>query len=81
MAKARVRVPERLKGLVRSDLDVIILEASLGVEDTKIADMYFIYSIPQADIGAELGLSRSAVSKRIIKIVEKIEQTAKNLGF
>lgn len=81
MTKARVRTPERLKEFVRSDWDIVIREAALGVEDTKIAQMYFIDSIPQADIGAEMELSRSAVSKRLAKIIGKIEQTVGNLGF
>lgn len=81
MAKARVRIPERMKDLVRTDWDMVIREAALGMEDTKIAKMYFIDSIPQVDIGADLGLSRSAVSKRLAKIIGKIEQTAENLSL
>ena len=36
-------------------------------------------AVPQVDIGEELGLSRSAISKRLLKIVDRIERTARKL--
>lgn len=82
MAKARARVPERAKDFLRSDWEVVIAQAALGVEDTKIATMYLLDAIPQVDIGAEVGLERSAVSKRITtKIMPKIERTARKLNI
>ena len=81
MARARVRVPESLKDLTRSDWEMAIRETALGEEDARIAEMYFLYAIAQEDIGAEFGLTRSAVSKRLLKIIDKVERTAKKLGL
>lgn len=81
MARARVRVPESLDDFTRSDWEVVIREATLGAEDTRIAEMYLLDGIAHVDIGAEVGLSRSAISKRMIKIIDKVERTAKKLGF
>lgn len=79
MAKARARVPKSLEDFTRSDWEKAIWEASLGIENTRIAEMYLLDGIPHVEIGAELGLSRSAVSKRLPSIVDKIERTAHKL--
>lgn len=81
MAKARAHVPESLSGLLRSDWEAVINEAALGKEDTKIAKMYLLDAIPQIDIGVEVNLSRSAISKRILKILDKIERTARKMNI
>lgn len=81
MARARVRVPESLDDFTRSDWELVIREAALGVEDTRIAEMYLLDAVAHVDIGAELGLSRSAVSKRMVRIIDKVERTAKRLGL
>lgn len=81
MAKARARVPESLDDFTRSDWETVIREAALGLENTKIAEMYLLDGVAHVDIGAEIGLSRSAVSKRMIKIIDKVERTAKKLGI
>ena len=51
MGKARAHVPEELSQLLRSDWERIILQANLGKEDTKIAEMYLLDAIPQIEIG------------------------------
>lgn len=79
MARARVRAPISSAGFTRSEWEKVITEAALGVEDTKIAEMYLLDAIPQVEIGAEIGLCRSAVSKRLPGIVDKIERTAHKL--
>lgn len=81
MAKARARVPEGAKYFLRSDWEIIISQAALGVEDTKIATMYLLDAIPHVEIGAEVGLERSAISKRLSKILPKIEWTARKLNI
>lgn len=81
MAQARVHVPASLDGLLRSDWEAVINEAALGEENTKIAKMYLLDAIPQIDIGVELNLSRSAVSKRMLKILSKIERTARKMNI
>jgi len=57
------------------------LERCLKQEDTRIAELYLLDAVPQVDIGEELGLSRSAISKRLLKIVDRIERTAKRLNM
>lgn len=81
MAKARVRVSESLNRLLRSDWETVISQAALGEEDTKIATRYLLDAIPQVDIGAEIGITRSAVAKRLPKIIDKIERTATKLNM
>lgn len=79
MAKARAHVPESIEHLLRSDWEFVIQQAALGLEDTEIARMYLLDAIPQVEIGVELNMDRSTVSKRISKILPKIERTAKKL--
>ena len=79
MGKARVRACISDTGLTRSEWEAAIQEAALGIEDTRIAELYLLDAVPQIDIGEELGLSRSAISKRLLKIVDRIERTARKL--
>lgn len=79
MAQARVNVPESLEDFTRSDWETVIYEAALGEENTRIAILYLLDAIPQVDIGVELGLERSTISKRLSKILPKIERTARKL--
>lgn len=81
MAKARVRVTGAAQLFTRSEWEHVIAEAALGIEDTKIATMYLLDAIPQIDIGIEVGLERSTVSKRLAKILPKIERTARKLNI
>lgn len=81
MGRARVRAPESLSQLLRSDWEQIILQANLGVEDTQIAEMYLLDAIPQIKIGAELNLTRSTISRRLLKILDKVERTASKIGL
>lgn len=81
MAKARARLPASLDNMLRSDWERVIYESALGQEDTKIATMYLLDAIPQIDIAIELGLERSTVSRRIPKILSKIEKTAHKLNI
>lgn len=81
MARARVRVSESLDRLLRSDWEIVISQAALGEEDTKIATRYLLDAIPQVEIGAEIGITRSAVAKRLPKIIDKIERAATKLNM
>lgn len=81
MAKARVRASISDTALTRSEWESVIREAALGIENTRIAEMYLLDAIPQVDIGEELGLSRSAISKRLPGIVDRIERTARKLNL
>ncbi len=81
MGKARVRAPESLSQLLRSDWEKIISQANLGLEDTEIAEMYLLDAIPQIEIGVALNLTRSTVSRRLLNILDKVERTARKIGF
>lgn len=79
MARARARVPDSLDDFTRSDWETVIREAALGVEDTQIAIMYLLDAVPQVEIGAALHLERSTVSRRLLRIIDKLERTARKL--
>lgn len=81
MSKARVRGLESLNGLLRSDWEDVISQACLGRENTYIATQYFLEAVPQVEIAEELNLERSAVSKRLPKIMDKLKLTARKLGY
>lgn len=81
MARARVRLPLGLVDLLKSETEAAIDEANLGRDDTLIAKMYLIDQIPQIDIGIELDLDRSTISKRLPKILDKVEQTAHKMNI
>lgn len=81
MARARARVPDGLDRLLRSDWEIAINQAALGLDDTKIATMYLLDGTPQVEIGAEIGITRSAVAKRLPRIIDKIERTATKLNM
>lgn len=81
MATARVRLPDSLDGLLRSQMETAILEANLGTDDTDIARRYLIDQIPQIDIAAEFGWERSTISHRVKRIIAKVEAAARKLHF
>lgn len=81
MAKARVNVPASLEELLYDDWELVIKQANLGKEDTKIAEMYLLDAIPQVDIGVVVGLERSTVSRRLLGIMDKVERTARKMGI
>ena len=81
MATARVRLPDSLDGLMRSEMETAIREANLGNDDTDIARRYLIDQVPQIDIAAEFGWERSTISHRVKRILHKVERTAQKLHF
>lgn len=81
MGRARVQNLGSLDSLLRSDWENVIHEANLGTENTRIAELYLLDAIPQVEIGAEVGLHRTTVTKRLPGILEKIERTARKLGI
>lgn len=81
MARARVRASISDTGLTRSEWETVIREAALGMEDTRIAELYLLYAIPQVEIGEEIGLARSTVSRRLLRIIDRVERTARKLGM
>lgn len=81
MARARARVPASLDGLLRADWETAIAQANLGLENTKIAEMYLLDAIPQVEIGVEVGLTRSAISRRLPGILDKVERAARKMNM
>lgn len=78
---ARVKMPDALRGLLRSELDKAIYEAALCREDEIIARRYLIEKIPQIDIAVELGYERSIISRRLPYIIDTISFVAQKLNF
>lgn len=77
--RARVKLPAYLEGLLRSEMEEAIREANLGDEETVIAGKYLIAHWPQIDIAAMLGCDRSTVSKRMPRILNKVEEASRKL--
>mgnify|MGYP000757311944 FL=1 len=73
---ARVRLPEGLDRLLRSELERAIYEAALNESDTLIATRYIVEKAAQIDIAAELGWTRSTVSAHLPHILRRVEQAA-----
>ncbi len=78
---ARVRLPECLKTLLRSEMETAIKEANLGKLGTRIASQYLIEQVPQIDIALEMGIDRSTISRTLPYILERVEQAARKLGM
>lgn len=81
MVSARVRLPGKLSTLLRGEMETAIYQANLGNFDSIVAHKYLIDQIPQIDIAAELGYERSAISKRIPHIIQKVEMAAIKLNL
>lgn len=77
---ARVRLPGSLGQLLRSEMEKAISEANLGNSDSLIAKRYLLERIPQIDIAIELDVERSTISRRLPRIIERVEKTAQRLN-
>ncbi len=77
MAQARPKITEELKSLPNNKWEEIIDNHIKSETDRKIAKMYYLDGIPQVDIGAELGYSRSAIKKKLPKLIRIIEKYQK----
>lgn len=71
---AHVNMPETL-------IEQAIYQANLGKTDTGIAQRYLIEQIPQIDIATEYGCERSTISRRLPRIIDKVESTAQRLNY
>lgn len=74
MAQARPKINDELKSLPNSKWEYIIDNYIKSEIDRKIAKMYYLDGIPQADIGAEVGYSRSTIKKKLPKLINTIEK-------
>ncbi|GAA6395272.1 hypothetical protein I4100191B2_27540 [Clostridiales bacterium] len=73
---ARVKLPDPLDKLLRSELEKAIYEAALDRDDDLIARRYIVEKKPQIDIAAELGWDRSTVSHHLTYIIKDIKRVA-----
>lgn len=76
---ARVKLPGTLGGLLKTQLEQAIYEASLSEADTIIATRYIVEKVPQIDIAAELGCTRATISLNLPRILKAVEQAARAL--
>lgn len=79
--QARVRLPDQLGSLLRSEMETAISEANLGNSDSLIATRYLIEHIPQIDIAAELGCTRETISHHLPHILQRVEAASVKLHF
>ena len=78
---ARVKLPDELSGLLRSELEKAIYESALSRDDNLIATRYIIEKVPQIDIAVERGYERSTISRKIVSILKEVSRTAVKLGY
>ena len=76
---ARVKLPESLDKLLRSQLEKSIHEAALHRDDELIARRYLIDKWCQMDIAAELGWRRATVGDHLKHILERVETVSAKL--
>lgn len=78
-SRARGQLPPELAGLLTSQMNWAIDEANLGISDREIARRYLVDRMPMVDIGAEVGLDRSTVSKRLKQIRPRVSDAARSI--
>lgn len=66
---------------MRSEMANAIEQANLGNDDTAIAKRYLIDQVPQMDIAIEFGYERSTISRRMPRIITKVEYTARKMKY
>lgn len=76
---ARVKLPEPLDTLLRSQLEKAIYEAALHRDDELIARRRIIDKWDQIDVAAELGWYRGAVAAHEKRILERVAWAARKL--
>lgn len=69
MADARLKLPNDLTGLTRSEWEKIISEARFSQIDKEIVRLHILEGIAQVDTAAELDRVRMTVSRRLHKII------------
>ena len=76
---SRIRLPESLACLTRTEKENAIYQAALCERDTTIATMCIVERCAQADIAEEVECDRSTVSRHIRDIIEAVDLTAARL--
>ena len=76
---ARVKLPDPLDKLLRSQLETAIYEAALHRDDELIARRRIIDKWDQIDVAAELGWYRGAVSVHEKYVFQRVAEVARKL--
>lgn len=76
---AKVKLPDPLDKLLRSQLEKVIEEAAFHTDDELIARRRIIDKWNQIDVAAELGWYRSTVSDHEKYIFRRVKDVAKQL--
>lgn len=79
MTASRIKMPHSLELLLRYEVEQAIEQANLGNFDTFVAKKYLIEQVPQIDIAEELGYERTTVTKRMPRIIERVDRAAVRL--
>ncbi len=76
MTASRCKLPHSLELLLRVEMEQAIEQANLGTFDTFVAKKYLIEQVPQMDIAEDLGYDRTVITRRLKRIVERVEWAA-----
>lgn len=77
--QARYNLPPELSGLMRGEMEKVISQANLGLENERIARLYYINKLPQIDVASELYLGRATVQRRLPIILDRMQKTSSKL--
>lgn len=69
MADARLKLPDDLSGLTRSEWEKIISEARFSQIDREIVRLHILEGLAQVDTATELDRVRMTVSRRLHKVI------------
>lgn len=77
--QARYNLPPELSGLMRGEMEKVISQANLGLENERIARLYYVKKLPQIDVASELYLGRATVQRRLPIILDRMQKTSSKL--
>lgn len=77
--QARYNLPPELSGLMRGEMEEVISQANLGLENERIARLYYVNKLPQIDVASELYLGRATVQRRLPIILDRMQKTSSKL--
>ena len=69
MADARLRLPEDLAGLTRTEWGAILSEARYSQIDAEIVRIYIMDGIAQIDVATELDRDRKTIYRKLHGII------------
>ena len=82
MADARLRLPEDLAGLTRSEWGLIVSEACFGQIDAEIVRIHIMDGVAQVDTATELDRVRMTIYRRLRKnIYPRAREVARKLNM